>query len=299
MATTEGLGKALAAPKKEITLQDMILNATKELGKALPAHMGPDRLVRIALTNIRMVPDLALCTPASFLGSLFTLAQLGLEPVAGRAYLLPFKNSRKINGEWKTVREVQAVIGYKGYVELFYRHERAVVLSWGIVRTADEFDFIKGTNAYLNHREAVSDRGEVRGYWVMAELKNGGKVFEYMSAKDCMEHGKQHSKTYDKKADKFYDNSPWVKEPDSMCLKTVLIQLAKLLPMAFELQQAILSDETSRDFREGIDSAFDLPVNATIDEEPTNGEPVTSKEGKAAVTVAKQAVMEGMDAIEP
>ena len=45
-----------------------------------------------------------------------------------------------------------------------------------------------------------------------------------------------------------------------MALKTVLVQLAKLLPLSVELQRAISADETSRDFRAGIENALDLPV---------------------------------------
>jgi recombinational DNA repair protein RecT len=48
-----------------------------------------------------------------------------------------------------------------------------------------------------------------------------------------------------------------------MCLKTVLIQLAKLLPLSIEIQQAIQADETSRDYRSGIDSAMDLKETTT------------------------------------
>jgi recombination protein RecT len=111
------------------TLQTLIQKSAKELGRALPAHMNPDRLVRIALTSIRQNPDLASCTQESFLGALFVLAQVGLEPIAGQAYLLPFNNRRKgADGRWETKKEVQAVIGYKGLKELFYRHDSAVTI---------------------------------------------------------------------------------------------------------------------------------------------------------------------------
>lgn len=266
---TKTLAKPAAAPK---TIQSLIQSAAKELGKALPAHLSADRLVRIALTSIRLNPGLAACTPESFLGSLFVLAQLGLEPVAGRAYLLPFKNNRKVNGEWKAFLEVQALIGYKGYVDLFYRHDKAVLLCWGVVREKDEFDYEKGTAAFLKHKEAKGDRGPVQGYWVMAELKGGGKAFEYMSLDECLAHGRQHSKTFDKKANdgagEFYKSSPWVLEQDSMCLKTVLIQLAKILPLSIELQRALTVDETSRDYRAGLDDALDSPVTTHWDDEP-------------------------------
>ena len=266
MTAIEQLKKDIAKPKVQ-PLQDLIQQSVKELGRALPAHLGPDRLVRIALTCIRLNPALANCSPESFLGALFTLAQLGLEPIAGRAYLLPFNNKRKVGGEWKSVLEVQALVGYKGLVDLFYRHEKAVMLTWGVVHEGDDFDYQKGTDQFLKHKPAQKKRGEILGYWVAAQLQNGGKPFEYMSKDDCMAHGAKHSKTYDKNSGKFYDSSPWAKEPESMCLKTVLIQLAKLLPLSMELQQAIANDESSRDFRRGVSDVLDIP-NTTEWEAP-------------------------------
>ena len=277
MSTADTVKNALAKPSATPTpLQDLIQASVKELGRALPAHLSPDRLVRIALTNIRLNPGLANCSPASFLGALFTLAQLGLEPVAGRAYLLPFKNNKKMpDGKWVSTLEVQAIVGYKGLVDLFYRHEKAVMLTWGVVKEGDDFDYRKGTGQFLHHKPGQK-RGAVLGYWVAAKLANGGEPFEYMSAADCMAHGQAHSKTWDKNAGAFNASSPWSKEPEAMCLKTVLIQLAKLLPLSMELQTAIANDETSRDFRNGLGSVLDIPPTTNW-EEPKPGDIVDAE----------------------
>ncbi len=159
-------------------------------------------------------------------------------------------------------------MGYKGLADLFYRHEKAVQLAWGIVHANDEFDYEYGTNAMLRHRPAKENRGAAIGYYVIAELQGNAKPFQYMTFDDCMEHGKKHSKTYDKEKNMFYSSSPWVTSPDSMCLKTVLIQLSKLLPLSVELQRAIAVDETSREYRAGIGDALDLPDTTNWTEEP-------------------------------
>lgn len=267
-AVTNGLAKTEAT-----SLKSLIEKSAKELGRALPEHMRPERLVRIALTCIRLNPELGKCTPESFLGALFVSAQLGLEPVAGRAYILPFNNSRQKANGWETIKEAQFVAGYKGLADLFYRHEKSVELAWDVVRKNDEFDYEKGTNAFLKHKPAKVTRGVAVGYWVMASLQGGGKPFHYMSVDECMAHGRKHSKTFDKKEGRFYDKSPWSTDPDSMCLKTVLIQLAKLLPLSVELQKAIAADETTRDYRSGIEDALDLPDNVNWDAiEPQDAE---------------------------
>lgn len=233
------------AESKLHPLEHLIKKSVETLREAMPSHMGPERLVRIALTTLRMNPELYKCTPDSFMGALFQSAQLGLEPnVEGQAYIIPFNNSRKVGNEWKTSKEAQFQIGYKGYVELFYRHQKATSLDMQTVYENDTFEYEYGTNSYLKHRPALTDRGKPIGYYAVAKMGNGANVFKFMSVEDCMEHGKTHSKCYDKKESKFYAKTPWATDPDAMCMKTVLIQLMKLLPKSIEVQRAIAADET-------------------------------------------------------
>lgn len=259
---------AITQAPEQKTLKQLIEKNLSELGKALPEHLRPERIVRIALTAIATNPELAKCTPASFMGSLFMAAQIGIEPIGGRAYLIPFNNSKKVDGAWFKSLECQFVIGYKGLIELFYRHDSSLSIDMHKVYFNDQLEYQYGTNAFLNHRPAVKDRGEVIGFYAVAKLKHGASVFLYMSKEDCMAHAQEHSKTWvttkwedGKKVncDPHFDpKSPWATDPDSMSLKTVIIQLAKVLPLSVELQRAISVDETSRDYREGVVDAFEL-----------------------------------------
>lgn len=259
MATIDQTKKALEARPAAKDLRTLINEAAQELGRALPEHMRAERLVRIALTCIRQTPKLADCTPESFLGALFTAAQLGIEPISGRAYLLPFNNSKKdARGQWIKVLECQFVMGYKGLVELFYRHEKGKMLSWGVVKANDEFNYELGTEAFLKHIPAKTARGATTGFYVISDL-GGPKPFTYMSFEECLEHGQKHSKTFDAATGKFYKDSPWLTNTDAMCLKTVLIQHGKVVPLSFELQQAIEQDESSREYRHGMRDMLDSP----------------------------------------
>lgn len=287
MATTETVGKQIAKTEPVKDLRSLIESSAKELARALPDNMRPERLVRIALTCIRLNPELAKCTPESFLGSLFVAAQLGLEPVAGRAYLLPFSNKRKIGNEWKTFKEVQLIVGFRGLIELFYRHEAAISIDMQVVFANDAFSYQYGTDPFLHHTPALKDRGPVVGYYTVAKVKSGGTIFFFMSHEDAMEHGKKHSKTFDRQKNEFYASSPWAKEPAAMAQKTTLIQLAKRLPLSIEIQQAISADETSRSYKSGIDSALDLAPTTDWTEDPVT--PESPKEGPLpAQTEGKQ-----------
>lgn len=280
MSTPEQAAQALQNSQQTRSLKDLIESSAKELARALPDHMKPERLVRIALTCIRQTPDLSRCTPESFLGALFTAAQIGVEPIAGRAYLIPFNNSKKKpDGTWHTIKEAQFVLGYRGVVDLFFRHEKAINLQWGIVKANDYFVFEGGTNSKLEHSYPKDNlnRGNTVGFWTMANLVNGGKPFHYMAKQEVEDHAKKHSKTWDKKNERFYPGSPWADDFDAMALKTVLIQLCKILPLSIELQRAIQADETSRDLRPGIDDVLDLPDQTDWDAIETEAKEKTEK----------------------
>lgn len=246
--------------QKSKPIEELIQKSLAELGKAVPSCMSAERLVRIALTTIRLTPKLASCTPESFLGALFQSAQLGLEPnVEGQAYIIPYDNTKYIDGKKTKVTEAQFQIGYKGYIELFYRHGAADCIDMHTVYENDVFEYSYGTDSYLKHCPVLKDRGEAIAYYAVAKLKNGGNVFKVMGKDECIEHGKTHSKCYKSKEwneaahayvplenPYFDENSPWAKDLNAMCKKTVLIQLAKLLPKSVELQKALAMDSTTK-----------------------------------------------------
>ncbi len=258
-AVTKVKAKVVATQEKKMDIATFIRNQIDELGNALPSFITPERFVRIAVTATRLNPKLTRCTQMSILGALFQSAQLGLEPnVEGQAYLIPYDNTKYVNGKKVVVTECQFQIGYKGYIDLFYRHGTALTLDMHTVYENDIFEYTYGTNPYLKHCPTLKDRGEVIGYYAVATLKNGGSIFKVMSKEECIEHGKTHSKCYITKewdSDRrcyvnvtphFAPSSPWAKDLNAMCKKTVLIQLAKLLPKSVELQKALAMDNTTK-----------------------------------------------------
>jgi len=274
MAKQDAVAQAVATVPEAQTILKIVQEAAKEV------KLDPVHLVRIAATQIRLNPKLAQCTPASFIGGLIVLEQVGLEPVAGRAYLLPFMNNRRtgrvVNGkdEWIKQYEVQALIGYKGYSDLFYRHESALSIESRTVHQNDKFEYEYGTQSFIRHKPAVKDRGPATFYYCIAKMKDGAVLFLVMSKEECIEHGKKHSKVYSKRDGKFMPGTPWDTDEDSMCKKTVLLQLTKNLPLSIETQKALSIDETSREYRPGISSALDLPDTTNWTEE----EPIETAE---------------------
>jgi len=224
--------------KNIVSIKSLIEKSVSEIGKALPKHMNPQRLARIAYTTLRTTPKLAQCDPMTFLGALFQCAQLGLEPnIEGQAYIIPYWNKKR------RIYEAQFQIGYKGLIELFYRHQKSIFIDAHIIYENDKFDYAYGTNAYLIHKPTLKNRGESIGYYAIAELK-GTKIFKVMSKEEVLDHAKRFSKCYDKNSDTFIADTPWVTNFDAMGLKTALKLFCKTLPKSIEIQHALAMDET-------------------------------------------------------
>lgn len=270
--------------KQYLSLQDYVQQQIDKLGETLPQFMDAQRLIRISLNAVKQNPKLIECTQASILGAIMQSAQLGLEPnIEGQAYIIPYTNSKKVKNEdgktvWIKKTEAQFQIGYKGYIELFYRHGSAISIDMHTVYENDLFEYGYGTNRFLNHTPRLKDRGKPIAYYAIATLTNGGNVFKVMSRKECIEHAKEHSKTYitmeyneqtkryEKCEPHFDKNSPWVTDTNAMCKKTVLIQLAKLLPKSIELQKALAMDNTTKS-KLDVDM-FNIPDETNWDDEP-------------------------------
>jgi recombination protein RecT len=233
-----------------------------ELARALPEHLNPDRIARIALTELRRVRHLAECTQESFAGALMTCAQLGLEPggAAGEAYLLPFFNKER------RAYEVQLIIGYQGMIKLFWQHPRAAGLDTQTVYEGDEFTYSYGLEPVLRHVPSLAgDRGAPMAYYAVARLTNGGSAFVVLSPAD-VERIRKRSKASDR--------GPWVTDYDPMARKTCLRQLYKLLPKSPELARAVAHDGTVRrdTSPHGFDAAPEFIEGELAGEDQPDGE---------------------------
>jgi recombination protein RecT len=207
---------------KPPTVGEMIQSLRPELQRALPRGMDADRLARVALTVVRKEKKLAACDPYSFAGALLTAAALGLEPgVADEAYLIPYG------------KECQFVIGYQGFAKLFWQHPLAQHLDAQAVHKGDVFDYGYGTDPYLRHKPANTDRGDITHYYAVAKLTTGGSAFVVLTADEVrqLRGGKVGS------SGDIPDPMHWMER------KTAIRQLVKLLPKSTKLAQAIASDE--------------------------------------------------------
>lgn len=213
--------------KKQLTLTGMLETYRAEIARALPRHIGPDRMLRIATTSARKNPELLECTPESFLGAVIQSAQLGLEPDTplGHAYLIPFRNN-------KTGRkEVNFLPGYRGLLDLIYRVQGHPLLMPVAVYEEDVFQYERGLLPILKHTPMPQGPGsKLVAAYCTATWADGRKEFDVMTR-----NGIEAIRTRSK-ATGF---SPWKTDYEAMAKKTVIRRLAKYLPMSAELQTAI------------------------------------------------------------
>lgn len=195
-----------------------------EIARALPKHLDPDRIARLALTEVRKTPKLAQCDLASFAGALLTAAALGLEPgVNGEAYLVPYG------------KECQFIVGYQGLVKLFWQHPLSKHIDAQAVHALDEFDYAYGLDPFLTHKPALGERGAVVAYYAVARLTTGASSFVVLSPDEvkALRGGKTGT------SGSIKDPMHWMER------KTVLRQLLKTLPKSTQLNRAVELDDTA------------------------------------------------------
>lgn len=229
-----------AVAERQNTLSQLIDRMKPEIARALPRHMDPDRLARIATTVMRQTPKLGEANPASFLGALMTCAQLGLEPgPLGHAYLVPFKNHRrdcKNRRSCDCIVEVTFIPGYRGLVDLARRSGQVSNVHARVVRVGDEFSYAFGLDPKLEHRPTGSS-GDVTHAYAVLKLKDASADFDVMDLAEVVAI---------RKRSKASDDGPWVTDFPEMAKKTALRRLLKTAPMSVEFQQAVAQDERVR-----------------------------------------------------
>lgn len=238
MATTKGGVIATAQKAQEQDAQNkkkmqaLITSMKPQIEAALPSVLTGERFSRMILSAMSTTPQLAACTPQSFLGAMMQAAQLGVEPNTplGQAYLIPFRN--------KGVLECQFQLGYKGLIDLAYRSGAVKDIQAHEVYENDTFEYELGLTPILKHKPAMKNRGEVIAYYAIYHTKDGGYGFEVMSKEDIQKHAEGYSQSYKS------TYSPWTNNFDEMAKKTVIKKCLKYAPLKTEFIRQLAADNT-------------------------------------------------------
>ncbi|GLB30045.1 hypothetical protein LAD12857_19680 [Lacrimispora amygdalina] len=227
-----GSGSHAVKLTKNMTIVDMVKVLEPEIRRALPTVLTPERFTRMALSAINNTPELANCTPMSFIAALMNAAQLGVEPNTplGQAYLIPYKN--------KGTLECQFQIGYKGLIDLAYRTGQIQIIQAQVVREFDFFEYQYGLDSRLVHKPGGGERGDITFIYGLFKLSNGGYGFEVSNKADMDVFASKYSKSFGSKY------SPWTECYEDMAKKTVIKRALKYSPITSDFQKALSMDET-------------------------------------------------------
>jgi recombination protein RecT len=256
-----------AAPAKPIvTVRAALEKMMPQFHAALPKHITPERMVRVALTAIQNTPKLLDCDRQSLYSAIMRSAQLGLEPdgILGQAYLIPYGN------------QVQFIAGYKGLIDLARRSGEVSNIIAKEVYAEDEFSIDWSQDMPFTHKPKLSgNRGEITHFWALARFIDGGFHWDYMTREEV-----------EKIRDSGNKNPVWAKHFVEMGKKTMIRRIAKYLPMS--VQKAAITDELTESGKKFSNNEFGEIV---IEHEPAVDEtpPKKGNEGLKAKLQAKTA----------
>lgn len=268
------------------TIAGLLEQMKGEIARCLPAHITPDRMARIAMTELRKSPRLAECDPMSFIAAIMQASQLGLEPgIMGSCYLIPFFNSKL--GKF----ECTFMPGYRGFLDLARRSGQIKSLVARAVYENDVFEYEYGLEERVTHKPAMDERGELKAVYAVALLKDGGHQFEVMSKREIEA---VRLKSQGKNA------GPWTDYYDEMARKTVVRKLFKWLPCSVEMQKAVSLDELQEVGKQNIKAAAseEFDMGFVIDAE-TGEVTEMPKDSNLNDLIAKNKAKEKAKAVDP
>jgi phage RecT family recombinase len=206
-----------------------------QMEAALPRHMTPDRMARIALTQLRINKKLFNCTAESFYGSLMAASQLGLEPgINGQCYLIPYGTTCTL------------VPGWRGYMDLVSRTERATAWT-DAVYDGDEFEYEKGDKPFIHHKPGKWAGKEAALTFTYAVGRIKGSEWPVIEVWD-IDKVWAHRNKQNKVGDKHYSFT----YPEMYARKIPLLQVIKYLPSSIELVSASALDITASEGRQNL-----------------------------------------------
>lgn len=222
--TMDSLKEKTGLVKRPMTIGEQLDLLKPQLSRVLSRSINPDRLVRIAMTQLKINPSLGSCTVESVLASVMLAAQLNLEfGVFGQCYMVPYKGVATF------------ITGWQGWTDLVSRSGRAAAWT-GAVREGDEFDASLGSKPFIHHKpdfDGDEDRPLKYTYAVGKQTGAEHPVIEIFGKLRL----DKHLKRYNRVGDRHYA----LKDGHNFEMygrKIPLLQVVKYLPKSVEMQAA-------------------------------------------------------------
>ena len=240
-----------------------------QMAVALPRHMNPDRMARLAMTAFSTNRDLQDCSFQSIAGAIMTAAPLGLEPgINGQGYLIPYKGTCTF------------VPGWKGLVDLVARAGRATVWT-GVVYPGDAFEYQLGDAPFCRHvpGDGGADGDQFTHVYAIGRVRDAAMaVIEVWTRAKVNKHLKQYNKVGPRHYALANENNF-----EMYARKVALLQVLKYMPSSIELQNAIDISNVGEEGGHAVLQGDFVTVTDFQDVEPTdNGSDKRANKAKGA-----------------
>jgi recombination protein RecT len=225
-----GESTAVALREKAETVKSFIYKNVNQIKDALPRiGVTPEAVARAAFTQCLKNPVLLDCDKGTLMKAIIEAAQLGLSFNLGRAYLVPFRNTK----ENRT--DVQLIPGYLGLLDIARRSGEISSVSARAVYEGDVFTFRFGLESDELHHDPLAepDAKKLTHVYAIVRLKGGGYQVVVLTRKQ-VESVRARSKAK--------DSGPWITDYEAMAIKTVLKRVLKLCPASVEMVRAMELD---------------------------------------------------------
>jgi recombination protein RecT len=241
-----------------------------EIKAVLPSSVSLESFKRVVRTAVQNNPELLSANSKSLYNSCLECAKQGLLPDGKEGALVIFNGK---NG--KTVSFLPMV---DGIIKQIWRSEKITYISANAVYQNDKFDYCLGDKEYVEHKPAMSSRGEVIAAYAIVKTKDN-EFIRTVLTKDEIDKLRNSGRNA--------DGDYWKKWYDQMAIKSAIHRLAKKLDLSVEYEVEDLNEipyspppKLVAPEPEGIPSADDNKPEGVIEtikhddnEEPDNGQP--------------------------
>lgn len=217
--------------------------------------------------------------------------KLPINKQLGYAYVLPFKNSKKVGNDWVKKTEPTFIIGYKGYIQLAMRTGQYRTINADVVFEGEAQKTNKLSGEISFDGKKTSDK--VVGYFAFFEMLNGFTKTLYVEVEDMAKHAKRYSPSLKNSKEVTVESLVklalsqtestsvgWLGNFTDMAIKTCVRELlSKWGYMSVEMQQAFGTDndEPEKDNTPAISAnkqVIDIDSEEVSQEQPqTHSEP--------------------------
>lgn len=215
--------------------------ARARIGPLLSPGDDYERIVAVIGRASRQNPEILECKGTSILDAAATIVGWRLE-IGETAYLVPFRDNDA------GVKVCTPIMGYTGMAQLLQASGAVRFVEPWCVYANEPFEIFGGSESRIEHRPiAVADRGELRGAYVVVHLKFGARAFKWMPIEEIDAIRTTKSKRW-----KRGPCPPWY------AMKTVIRQMAKLLPKTREVAKAFAFIQEEERAELGEEEAIEL-----------------------------------------